>query len=181
MPALAKLPADFLTRRLVCIHPGVGNAMRRWPPEHFGALIDLLGPEEDLHTILIGGAEEQEFAREVQAATTAQDRVISMAGALSLAELSDVIRACVLFVGNDSGPKHMAAALGVPTLGIHSAVVDAEEWAPLGTAAFALERRVVCSPCYLAFASECPRDRACLTGLKPRDALVAARRLLALR
>jgi hypothetical protein len=75
----------------------------------------------------------------------------------------------------------MAASLGVPTLGIHSAVVDAEEWAPLGAAAFALEKRVVCSPCYLAYASECPRGLACLTGLKPKDALVACQRLLALR
>ena len=181
VPALARLPADFLARRLVCIHPGVGNAMRRWPAEHFGALIDLLADAEDLHAVLVGGADEQEYAREVLAATTAQDRVISLAGALSLDELAGVIEASALFVGNDSGPKHMAAALGVPTLGIHSAVVDASEWAPLGAAAMALERHVACSPCYLAYAIECPRARACLTGLKPRDALAACRRLLALR
>jgi ADP-heptose:LPS heptosyltransferase/GT2 family glycosyltransferase len=181
VPALARLPADFLAKRLVCIHPGVGNLMRRWPAAAFAGLIDLLAADEDMHAILVGGPDEQEIAREVQAAVAAQDRVISLAGALSLEELGATIQACALFVGNDSGPKHMAASLGVPTLGIHSAVVDAEEWAPLGTAAFALERRVVCGPCYLAFESECPRGRACLTGLKPRDALAACRRLLALR
>jgi hypothetical protein len=75
----------------------------------------------------------------------------------------------------------LAAALGVPTLGIHSAVVDAVEWGPLGTAAFALRRNVVCGPCYLEFASDCPRAMACLTGIKPRDAYAACLRLLALR
>ncbi len=181
IPPLARLPGDFLAKRLVCIHPGVGNTMRRWSASNFAALIDLLGDQEDMHAILVGGPDEQDFAREVLAASHAQHRIVSLAGALSLPELSDVIGACALFVGNDSGPKHMAASLGVPTLGIHSAVVDAEEWAPLGAAAFALEKRVVCSPCYLAYASECPRGLACLTGLKPKDALVACQRLLALR
>jgi hypothetical protein len=45
----------------------------------------------------------------------------------------------------------------------------------------ALQRKVVCSPCYLAFESECPRGMACLTGIRPRDALAACRRLLAMR
>ncbi len=178
---LARLPADFLAKRLVCIHPSVGNPIRRWAPANFAALIDLLADAEDIHAVLIGSADEQACAREVLGAVVAQDRVISLVGSLSLAELAEVMSACVLFVGNNSGPKHLAASLGVPTLGIHSGVVDAQEWAPLGGAAMALQRKVVCSPCYLAFESECPRGMACLTGIKPRDALAACRRLLAMR
>jgi hypothetical protein len=45
----------------------------------------------------------------------------------------------------------------------------------------ALQRKVICGPCYLEFASDCPRGLACLTGIKPRDALAACRRLLAMR
>jgi ADP-heptose:LPS heptosyltransferase/GT2 family glycosyltransferase len=178
---LARLPADFLAKRLVCIHPGVGNPIRRWAAAHFAALIDLLAEAEDIHAVLIGSADEEACAREVLDAVVAQDRVISLVGSLSLTELAEVMAACVLFVGNNSGPKHLAASLGVPTLGIHSGVVDAQEWAPLGGAAMALQRKVVCSPCYLAFESECPRALACLTGIKPRDALAACRRLLAMR
>ncbi|MEJ0045483.1 MAG: hypothetical protein WDN04_04605 [Rhodospirillales bacterium] len=69
----------------------------------------------------------------------------------------------------------------MPTVGIHSAVVDAGEWAPLGPAALALQRRVVCGPCYLEFTSDCPRGMACLTGIKARDVLAICRRLLAMR
>jgi ADP-heptose:LPS heptosyltransferase/GT2 family glycosyltransferase len=181
VPALARLPRDFLARRLVCVHPGVGNPVRQWPAASYAALIDLLAAEEDMHAILIGGADEQAVAREVLAAVSAQDRVVSLVGAVKLAELPAVLEACALFVGNNSGPKHIAASLGVPVLGIHSAVVDATEWAPLGPAAMALQRRVICGPCYLEFASDCPRGLACLTGIRPRDALAACRRLLALR
>jgi ADP-heptose:LPS heptosyltransferase/GT2 family glycosyltransferase len=181
VPALARLPQDFLARRLVCVHPGVGNPVRQWPAASYAALIDLLAGEEDMHAILVGGPDEQDVAREVLAAVAAKDRVVSLVGSLELDALSDVLQACALFVGNNSGPKHIAAALGVPTLGIHSAVVDAGEWAPLGGAAMALQRQMGCGPCYLEFASDCPRALACLTGLKPRDALAACRRLLASR
>jgi ADP-heptose:LPS heptosyltransferase len=88
------------------------------------------------------------------------------------------MRACKLFVGNNSGPKHLAASLGVPTIGIHSGVVDATEWAPLGPQAVAIRRQMICGPCYLEFASDCPRDLACLSGLRPRDVLAVCRRLL---
>jgi ADP-heptose:LPS heptosyltransferase len=100
---------------------------------------------------------------------------------VKLSALGEFMQACTLFVGNNSGPKHLAAQLGVPTLGIHSAVVDAVEWGPLGTAGFALRRDVLCGPCYLEFASDCPRAMACLTGIKPRDAFAACLRLLSLR
>ncbi len=180
-PALARLPAAFLAKRLVCVHPGVGNLVRQWAPGNYAALIDLLAAEEDMHAIIVGGGDEQDVAREVLAGVVARECVISMVGALKLAELSEVMAACTLFVGNNSGPKHIAASLGLPVLGIHSAVVDAGEWAPLGGAAMALQRHMVCGPCYLEFASDCPRGLACLTGIRPRDAMEACRRLLKAR
>ena len=125
---LAKLPADFLARRLVCIHPGVGNPVRQWPATSYAALIDLLAAEEDMHAILVGGGDEQAVPRQVLDAVVAKDRVISLVGSLKLDQLAAVMEACALFVGNNSGPKHIAATLGVPTLGIHSGVVDAAEW-----------------------------------------------------
>jgi ADP-heptose:LPS heptosyltransferase/GT2 family glycosyltransferase len=178
--ALAQLPAAFLARPLVCVHPGVGNPVRQWPAASFAGLIDLLAAD-GLNSVIIGGGDEKAVAREVMDAVAAKTSVVSLAGAVSLSELADVMRACVIFVGNNSGPKHLAASLGVPTIGIHSGVVDAAEWAPLGVAAMALQRRVICGPCYLEFASDCPRGMACLTGITPRDVLAGCRRLLALR
>jgi hypothetical protein len=91
----------------------------------------------------------------------------SVVGQASLAELPRVLSACALYIGNDSGPKHIAAALGVPTIGIHSGVVDAIEWGPVGRRALALRRNMTCSPCYLANADDCPRALACLRWLDP--------------
>jgi ADP-heptose:LPS heptosyltransferase/GT2 family glycosyltransferase len=181
VPALARLGTSFLSRPLVCVHPGVGNPVRQWPAASFAALIDLLVADEGMHVVLVGGNDEQAVAQDVLARVTAKDAVTSLVGSVKLADLAAVMQACALFVGNNSGPKHIAAAVGVPTVGIHSAVVDSLEWAPLGGAAMALQRRVVCGPCYLEFASDCPRGMACLTGIRPRDVLEHCRRALALR
>jgi ADP-heptose:LPS heptosyltransferase/GT2 family glycosyltransferase len=176
--ALKTLPAAFLARPLVCIHPGVGNVVRQWPASSYAALIGLLAEQSGLHAVLIGAAEEAPIAEAIMRAVADPAVVESLVGRVKLAELPGVMRASVMFVGNNSGPQHIAAALGLPTIGIHSGVVDAAEWAPLGPQAMALRRNMICSPCYLEFASDCPRDLACLTGLSPRDVFAACRRLL---
>ena len=53
-----------------------------------------------------------------------KERVFSLVGRVEIAHLPTIVAACDLFVGNDSGPKHLAAMLGVPTIGIHSGTVD---------------------------------------------------------
>ena len=84
-----------------------------------------------------------------------------------------------LFVGNNSGPQHLAAALGVPTISVQSGVVSAREWGPVGPMAVALQRDMTCAPCYLDKASLCPRGLACLTGLRPGDVFAVAEKMLA--
>ncbi len=177
VPALAALPADFRNHRLVCVHPGVGNPVRQWPPGHFAALIDLF-VAEGFRAVLIGGAGEAPIAEEVLRRISEPGTAESLAGRVDLNQLPAVIQACALFVGNNSGPQHLAASLGIPAVGIHSGVVDAAEWAPLGPQALALRRRMICGPCYLEFASDCPRDLACLTGLLPAQVFEACRPFL---
>ncbi len=92
-----------------------------------------------------------------------------------------MLQACALYVGNNSGPKHIAAALGVPTIGIHSGVVDAIEWGPVGRRAVAVRRNMSCSPCYLARMEDCPRGFACMNGLEPTAVQQVAELLLARR
>ena len=101
-----------------------------------------------------------------------------MAGRTSLANLPRLLKNCALYVGNDSGPKHVAAAVGIPTIGIHSGVVDPIEWGPIGPTAVALRRNMTCSPCYLAKAEDCPRALACLKFFEPALVYEAADLLL---
>jgi ADP-heptose:LPS heptosyltransferase/GT2 family glycosyltransferase len=166
---------------LVAIHAGAGAANKTWPAERFAALIDLLAARHAARAVLIGGPDDAAIAQSVLAALAQSATATSLAGQMPLSDLPAVLRHCDLYIGNDSGPKHIAAALGVPTLGIHGGAVVATEWAPVGPATLALRRDVVCSPCYLALAADCHREPACLHGIGVGDAYRAAIRLLALR
>lgn len=176
LPADAKLLFD---RPVVAVHPGVGNVMRQWPPEHFASLVDLLVEKNGVNVVLIGGREEMELADEVLEQVIRRDAVVSLVGRTSLRQLPELLRACALYVGNNSGPKHIAAALDVPTIGIHSGVVDAIEWGPIGSRAVAVRRNMACSPCYLARPEDCSRGFACMRGLDPIAVQELAETLLA--
>jgi O-antigen biosynthesis protein len=164
---LAEPVRALFARPVVAIHPGAGNVTKQWPEEHFSALIDLLIENNDVNILLVGGVDEIGVARELLENLQHLDRVASMVGKTSLTELPRLLKNCVLYIGNDSGPKHIAAAVGVPTVGIHSGVVDPVEWGPMGPNAVALRRNMTCSPCYLANADDCPRALACLHFLEP--------------
>ena len=166
-------------RPVVAIHAGAGNITKQWPEEHFIALIDLLVEQNGVNVMLVGGGDEMKIADDLLAGIARPDRVASMVGQTTLTALPRLLAACALYIGNDSGPKHIAAALGVPTIGIHSGVVDAAEWGPVGRRAVALQRNMTCSPCYLAVAADCPRGLACLRFLEPTHVHRLAETMLA--
>jgi ADP-heptose:LPS heptosyltransferase len=102
-----------------------------------------------------------------------------LTGTLALDDLMRLLATAAVFVGNNSGPQHLAAGLGVSTIGIHSGVVDAREWGPLGPRAVALRRDMSCSPCYLERAADCPRQLACLEQLPVAAVYSQCRQMLA--
>jgi ADP-heptose:LPS heptosyltransferase/GT2 family glycosyltransferase len=157
----------LFVKSVVAIHPGGSNVMREWPARNFAALIDLLVERNSVNVVLIGGPEEAELTIDVLGRVFNRDAVRSLVGKTSFDDLRTILSACALFVGNNSGPKHIAAALGIPTVGIHSGVVDATEWGPLGPRAVAVQRNMACSPCYLLKPEDCPRGFACMRDLEP--------------
>jgi ADP-heptose:LPS heptosyltransferase/GT2 family glycosyltransferase len=166
----AELPAKIrklFARPVVAIHPGAGNVTKQWPEQHFSALIDLLIEKNHVNVLLVGGPDDVEIADSLIKSVLHRGAIASMAGDTSLANLPRLLKNCVLYIGNDSGPKHVAAAVGIPTIGIHSGVVDPVEWGPIGPSAVALRRNMTCSPCYLARAEDCPRALACLKFFEP--------------
>jgi ADP-heptose:LPS heptosyltransferase/GT2 family glycosyltransferase len=167
-------------RRVVCVHPGVGEPMRQWPTEYFIELIDHLVEREAVNIALIGNSGDREVEQEILRRVRHRRHVWSFVSRLGLDDVPKLMVRCALFVGNNSGPHHLAAALGVPTIGIHSAVIDTREWCPSGPNAVALRRDMDCGPCYLATPPECPRALACLIGLRPGEVYQACRRLLAI-
>jgi ADP-heptose:LPS heptosyltransferase/GT2 family glycosyltransferase len=178
VPRLRKL--GVYRRRLVCVHPASGNEMRQWPPERFAEISNALIASEDVDIALIGGPDEEAFAASVERHIHDHSRVHNLIGKFKLDELPYFLETCALFIGNNSGPKHMAAGLGVPTVGIHSGVVDAREWGPLGPYAVAVQRNMNCSPCYFATRDQCHRGLACLNGLTAAQIISTCRKFLRL-
>jgi O-antigen biosynthesis protein len=175
------LPPGLFALPVVCIHPAAGTETRQWPIDYFAELIDLLVANHRVNVIIVGGPDEADLAAELIGQVRDRRRVLSLAGKVPLADLPAVVAGCTLFVGNNSGPKHLAAALGVPTIGVHSGHADSVEWAPAGPVAIAIHRAMNCAPCGLQLAAECPRGLACLRRLDPGEVYRACRRLLALR
>ncbi len=167
-------------RPVVCVHPAVADEMRRWPERYFARLIDLLIEGEGVNVVLIGGPGDEAIAGAVLAELRNRDRVGVAVDRIALANLPSFLARCALFVGDDSGLQHIAAAIGLPTVGVHSGNVDPSEWAPAGLRAVAVRRHVECSPCHLTRQEDCSRGLACLTELRPLDVYLVCRRMLAL-
>jgi heptosyltransferase-2 len=115
----------------VCMHPGVGTATlnKQWPADRFAALGRRLVVERGAQIVLVGGKGEVALCRQV--ARGMESGCIVVAGECSLAETAAVIRACGLFVSNDSGLMHLAAAVGARGLALF-AKTDPVKTGPLG-------------------------------------------------
>jgi O-antigen biosynthesis protein len=181
VPAIKGInPRSLFARRLVCVHPGAGQKTKMWPATYFADLINSLVEEESVNVALVGGQDEIPIAKLILRLVRNEDAIWNLVNKLSLADLPTLVMKSALFVGNDSGPKHIAASLGVPTIGIHSGVSDTRQWGPVGPKAVAVRRDMSCSPCGIMRVKDCIRGMECLTGLPPTDVFRACRRLLLL-
>lgn len=108
-------------RPVLAVSPAASAPYKEWAPERFAALIDALtgpgGAMEGAAAALFGGPGDEATAKAVRAACTHAD-IIDLTGRLALPETAACLSRARLFVGNDSGLMHMAAAAGIPTLGL---------------------------------------------------------------
>ena len=101
---------------LIALAPGAGSPKRQWPIERFGALATWLTEEFAAKVLIVGGPGEEPLGREL--ASTLDDRGIDVVGRTTIGQSAALLRQCQLFIGNDSGPMHVAAATGVPVIEI---------------------------------------------------------------
>ena len=96
------------------------------------------------------------------------DRFLNLVGKTSIRELFFILRRLRAFVGPDSGPAHVAAEMGVPTLFLYSGTNVFDQWRPLSPAATVLRHEVPCSPCHL---TDCPvPGHPCMSGISAGEA-----------
>jgi len=111
---------------------------------------------------VFGSPEELSICEAVREKVTAYgSRCLNFAGATTLSEFIELAAACDVFLTNDSGPRHIASALGVPTVAIFGAT-DHEATGPTGARSRVVREPVECSPCLLR---ECPIDHRCMAAV----------------
>lgn len=142
------------------LNPGAffGTA-KRWLPERYGAVGDLVSRRTGAKVVLVGGEAERALADEIAAGMTVRPRVLT--GETTLSDLVGVLSCLRGFVTNDSGPMHLAAALGVPLVAVFGST-DWRETAPVSPRATVVREPVDCAPCMLR---ECPIDHRCMRGV----------------
>jgi heptosyltransferase II len=156
------------------IAPGASyGAAKCWPAERFAALADRLISEFGADVILFGTPRESEIATRI--CSKMHSRAVSMVGRTSTRELPAMMAACSVFIGNDSGAMHVAAAVGLPVIGIFGST-DPTGTAPLTSHFTLIQEHVSCSPCFLR---KCPVDHRCMTRIKVDTVFRAAQRLRA--
>jgi ADP-heptose:LPS heptosyltransferase len=101
---------------LVALHPGAGDPQRRWPPEKFAAVGDALAAA-GAHIVVTGTKEEEHLVNAVITLMRAEAQ--NLCGCLSLGGLAGLLSRCRVLVSNDSGPLHLASAVGTATVGIY--------------------------------------------------------------
>ena len=156
---------------VIVLHPGSGSKRKVWPLERFLDLVSYL--RKRLHSRLLvvlgpaeGGEIRKTFERmERELGNTA----LILAKGLSLLQLASVMAECRLFIGNDSGITHMAAALGLPIVAIFGPT-DQRVWSPRGEKVFVVRREIPCSPCPQERFFQC-QHLECLRGIEIEDVL----------
>lgn len=162
-------------RRVVALCPGsINSRAKRWPAERFAALADLL-IEAGTQVVLIGSAGEVEVSNEVVAGMRQQP--IALTGSTTLSEAVEVLATADLLITNDTGPAHIAAALGRPTLVIFGPT-NPVTTQPFSSGAEIVRHPPDCAPCMLR---DCPIDHRCMTAITPEELFSRAQAMLSSR
>lgn len=138
------------------VAPGASHAPKRWPPDRFALVADRLAEVHGMGILLLGGEGDRSVVAEV--ADAMKRPAVNWSGATDLSLLPAAVQRCRVLVSNDSGPMHVASAVGTPVVGIFGATHPRLGFAPLGLEDTALSLDLPCSPCSLH------GDRACRFG-----------------
>ena len=164
------------TDSLIGINPGstYGGA-KRWLPERFAEASDRMVEQFGGRAVIVGAVGEEALGHAI--AEKMRRKPVVLSGRTSIRELMAIIKRCRLFVTNDTGPMHMAAAFDVPVVAIFGPT-DFRTTSPFGEMHQVVRQPVECSPCLLR---ECPIDHRCMTGVTVEHVYDAAVKQLTMR
>lgn len=132
-------------RKLVVVHPCAGWPTKVWPKEKVAGLCDRLIREQSCTVVLAGSYAEEAFINDIAGRT--KNKLVSLAGKTKLTELACLIARADLVASTDSGPMHLACAVGTPVVAIMGPTAP---WrtGPFGDSCSVIRKEISCSPCY---------------------------------
>jgi ADP-heptose:LPS heptosyltransferase len=168
-PGLPAVPG--LPERYVVVHPGADAPARAYPGDRWAEVVRLLSAA-GMAVVVSGGPSERELTAVVAGATG-----IDLGGRLAVAELASVVAGAEALAVGNTGPAHLAAAVGTPVVSLFAPVVPAVRWAPHTAARVVLGDQS--APCAGTRARICPvPGHPCLAGVAPADVAAAVRDLV---
>ncbi|MBN1353528.1 MAG: lipopolysaccharide heptosyltransferase II [Candidatus Omnitrophica bacterium] len=162
---------------LVAVNPDASCPSKRWPARNFAVCCDRLAGKFKARIIILSGREGMKYANEVADKMTYEP--VNLAGKTSIGEVAALLSKCALFISNDSGPVHIACAVGTPVIAIFGRKdpgLSPARWRPLGYKDTVFHKDAGCSFC---FAHKCDAGFKCLEAITPEEVFKAADKLLA--
>lgn len=160
----------------IAIHPGASCRSKRWDPQRFAVIADRLAVRYGAKIILIGGPDDRAYADSVAAAM--KSPCVNLAGETSVSDAASVVKRARLFISNDSGPVHIACAVGTPVIALFGRGdrgLSPKRWGPSNKGDIALHKDVGCVAC---LAHNCELGFKCLEAITVDDVFAAADTIL---
>ncbi len=161
--------------RWIALQPGARWQNKHWPVEHFAALVKQLAARfTDARFVILGGNDDKPLGELLAAA--APERCLNLTGQTSLPEMIEWLRLSELMITNDTGPMHVAAALGKPVIAMFGPT-EPRRTGPHGQLARVLRHPLPCAPC---MKSRCHNSKPleCLNAISPATVFESARKIL---
>jgi len=162
---------DLYEGDFVAVAPGSVWATKRWTERGFSELARWAVAQRVV-VVLVGTAGERDLCERVR--THAGHRVINLAGRTSPAELAAILELSSALLGNDSGPGHLAVAVGTPVVAIFGPTDPSRGFRPLGDRVLTVDlgTSLACRPCSVHGSHRCPRGHhRCMNDLQPADVI----------
>jgi len=151
------------SRYLIAINPSANWRLKRWPPQYFSQLADMLKGKLSCTIFLIGADKDRSVAESVQ--REMKQEAVNLCGKTSLKELKGILERMDLLLSADSGPTHLASALGIPSVVLFGPTSH-EVTGPRGGKVKIVRKDIDCTtPCYQL---DCP-DNVCMKGILPGE------------
>ncbi len=161
---------------MIALHAGASCPSKRWPAERFAEVADMLADKYGFQIVLVGGDETSVFSKEVAGAM--KNKAVDLTGIFLVGELAEFLSRVRLFISNDSGPVHVAVAVGTPVVvifGRQERGLSPKRWRPLGENDIVLHKG---SECEICRAHNCDKDFKCLKAVTTDEVREAAEKLL---